>query len=188
MGKEWSVLYRGNRWIGRRPCRWLPKGSGTFWVLTAKARYGMAFRPFKGICLVSAWSHYFGVGGSTPQLLRREEYPSMKQVKRSERAAVKHLAAMETEVFRDFLPLVEHCGMLQYEDGSPRKPGWFTVRTNGAAWVVSVKDPDSCSSFQTVGKTLDEAMGSAALLLGCEEAPWEHDSFLAQAEKRSSKK
>jgi hypothetical protein len=112
----------------------------------------------------------------------------MKQVKRQDRASVKHLAPLETELFRELMPLVEHCGMLQYEDGSPRTPGYFTVRTNGSAWIVSVKDPDSANSFPTVGKTLDEALTTAALLLGCEEAPWEPDVYLQATQRKANKK
>lgn len=188
MGKTWCIIYRGNRWIGRRPCRWLPKGTVSFWVLTRDVRYGMAALPYKGICRVAAWSRSGGRHGFSELLLRRWEYPRVKKVKREDRASVKHLAAMESELFRELMPLVEHCGMLQYEDGSVRKPGYFTVRTNGAAWCVSVKDPDSCSSFQTTAKTLDEALSTAALLLGCEEAPWEHDRFLEATEKSAKKK
>lgn len=112
----------------------------------------------------------------------------MKKVKREDRAAVMNLAALETEVFSEFIPLIEHCCCLQYEDGSPRQPGWITVSTSGAAWRLVVKDPDSCSSFTVVGKTVDEVLGSAALLLGCEEAPWEHDSYLARTSGKKGKK
>lgn len=112
----------------------------------------------------------------------------MKKVKREDRASVKNLAALESETFRDLLPLVEHCCCLQYEDGEPRAPGWFTVRTNGAAWQCVVKDPDSASSFTTVAQSVDEALASAALLLGCEEAPWEPDQWLAATKARTKKK
>lgn len=112
----------------------------------------------------------------------------MKKVKREDRASVKNLAAVESEVFRDLLPLVEHCCCLQYEDGSSRWPGWLTMRTNGAAWQVVVKDPDSCSCFTVTDKTLDGALANAALLLGCEEAPWEHDAFLAKTQAAQKKK
>jgi len=112
----------------------------------------------------------------------------MKRVKQADRAAVKHLAAVESNTFRDLMPLVEHCCMLQYEDGEPRTPGWITLRTNGAAWQCVVKDPDSASSFTTVAQTLDEVVATAALLLGCEEAPWEPDAWLVQSKARSKKK
>lgn len=188
MGKEFFAFYRGHRWIGRRPRRWAPKGGYYFYVLTRDYRFGMAAKPFKGICRVSCWTRSASAAGPAGTLVRRWEYPSMKRVKRSDRAAVKHLVALETECFRDLMPLVEHCGLLQYEDGEPRQPGWFTVRAQGAAWQVVVKDPDSASSFSVVAKTLDEAFGTASLLLGCEEAPWEPDAYLAQQQARSKKK
>jgi hypothetical protein len=148
----------------------------------------MAARPFKGICVVATWTRFGFQGARAEQLLQRREYPSMKKVKREDRAAVKHLVPLESETFRDLMPLVEHCGMLQYEDNEARTPGWVTIRTNGAAWQVVVKDPDSASSFMTTAKTLDEALSTAALLLGCEEAPWEPDPWLANARSRSKKK
>jgi len=112
----------------------------------------------------------------------------MKRVKKDSASPVKHLAAIETDLLREQLALVEHCSCLQYEDGEPRQPGWFTVRTIGSAWQCVVKDPDSAMSFTTVGKTLDEALGSAALFLACEEAPWEPDTWLASARAKQKKK
>lgn len=99
----------------------------------------------------------------------------------------KHLVAMETELFKDLLPLVEHCGVRQYDDGEAREVGWFTIKTQGAAWVVQVKDPDSACSFSVVASTLDKALETAALLLACDEAPWEPDAFLAGAKARKKK-
>jgi len=112
----------------------------------------------------------------------------MKKVRRSETAAVKHLVPMETEAFRSWMALVEHTALLQYEDGSPRVPGWFTVMTRGSAWCVTVKDPDSCSTFTAVGKTLDEAFDTANLLLGTEEAPREPDQWLSQRQRKGKGK
>jgi hypothetical protein len=100
----------------------------------------------------------------------------------------KHLAAVESEVFRDLMPLVEHCSHREYDDGSAREVGWITIKTTGAAWVVQVKDPDSASSFSAVGDTLDKALQTAALLLSCDEAPWEPDTWLAQARAKKLKK
>jgi len=78
--------------------------------------------------------------------------------------------------------------LMQYEDGTPRVPGWITIKTQGAAWQVQVKDPDSCSSFAAVGPTLDQAIETAALLLACDDAPWEADKWLADAANRAKKK
>lgn len=188
MSKSWCAFYRGNRWIGRRPGRWLPRAVCTFEVLTRDRKFVMAVRPFRGICRVAVWSHQFGGSAFVPQLLGRSEWPVMKKVKREDRASVKNLAALETEVLREHLALVEHCCCLQYEDGTPRQPGWVILRTSGAAWQVTVKDPDSASSFTVVDKTVDGALGNAALLLGCEEAPWEPDAYLAKSHGSKTKK
>ena len=89
-----------------------------------------------------------------------------------------HLAAVESNVFTKLMGLVTHCCVTKYEDGDPRKPGWFTIKTMGSAWVVQVKDPDACLSLSATGQTLDDALCLADLLLTSEEAPWEPDPFL----------
>lgn len=188
MGKEWSLFYRGGRWIGRRPCRWLPLGASVFRVLTGNRQYVMRAVRYHGISVREVWTKTWGWNAPVEVLLERREVPSMKKVKRAERAAVKHLAALESEYFREHMSLVEHMAMLQYEDGDPRRAGWLTIRTMGAAWQVVVKDPDGASSFTAVGRTLDEALDTAALLLGSEEAPWEPDTWLEKDAKRGGKK
>jgi hypothetical protein len=99
-----------------------------------------------------------------------------------------HLAPMESSRFTDLLSLVEHMAVKKYDDGDPRETGWITIKTQGAAWAVQVKDPDACCSFTAVGETLDKALETAALLLSCDEAPWEPDSWLAAAASRRAKK
>lgn len=99
----------------------------------------------------------------------------------------RHLAALETTRWHDLMSLVEHCAIRQYDDGEQRETGWLTIKTQGAAWVVQVKDPDGCCSFASVAETLDKALETAALLLACDEAPWEPDRFLA-ASKNGKKK
>lgn len=89
-----------------------------------------------------------------------------------------HLAAIESDVLCKCPELVKHCCVSRYDDGDPRKPGWFTVKTMGSAWVVQVKDPDAALSLTATGQTLDDALALAELLLGSEEAPWEQDPFL----------
>ena len=90
----------------------------------------------------------------------------------------RHLAPVESEYFSKLMSLVEHCAVTKYDDGDPRETGWFTIKTLGSAWVVQVKDQDSGNSFQFVSDTLDKALEGAALLLACEEAPWQPDPFL----------
>lgn len=88
-----------------------------------------------------------------------------------------HLAAMETNIFHQLPSLVAHCTTTKYDDGDPRQPGWFTVKTMGAAWMVMVKDPDSCAQFSATASTLDDALQLAELLLSADEAPWEPDPW-----------
>lgn len=111
-----------------------------------------------------------------------------KRAAKTEGADVRHVAALETNILRDLLPLVEHCAVKKYDDGDPREPGWIQVRTQGAAWSVTVKDPDTCTSFQAVADTLDKALETAALLLSCDDAPWERDIWLEQSKARSGRK
>jgi len=99
----------------------------------------------------------------------------------------RHLAALESHVLSDLLPLVEHMAVTRYDDGDARVTGWVTIKTQGAAWVVQVKDPDSGNSFQVVDQSIDKALEAASLLLACDEAPWSPDPFLAQAKARKKK-
>lgn len=96
----------------------------------------------------------------------------------------KHLAALESTILGGLLPLIEHCAVRQYDDGDSRETGWFTVKTTGAAWVIQVKDPDSGCSFSAVADTVDKALETAALLLSCDDAPWEPDQWLQRNGKK----
>lgn len=178
MGKTRIVLFRGRV----RPIRrggWVqPKGRGEFYILTERWKFLVDFLPWKGFCIRARFP-WLKMGGwaLTPDL--QWERPSMKKKSSKDGADKgKHLAAVETEHLARLLPLVEHCCCRQYDDGEAREPGWITLKTIGAAWVVQVKDPDSGMSFQAVGETVDKALDSAALLLGCDEAPWEIDLWL----------
>jgi hypothetical protein len=170
----------------KKPCRWMPKGRAQFYLRHAHRVYLLTSLTHRGICVVAMWDMCLAMGHLHPPTWRWE-YPSMK--KRSVRVGtegVKHLAALESDIWKGLLPLVEHCAVRQYDDGEPREPGWITLKTQGAAWVCQVKDPDGACSFSAVAETLDKALETAALLLSCDEAPWEPDRFLAQqkAQKR----
>jgi len=99
-----------------------------------------------------------------------------------------HVAALESGIFQKLHPLVAHCAVSKYDDGDQRKPGWFTVKTLGAAWVVEVKDPDTCARLVVVQQTLDDALMLASVLLESEEAPWEPDPWLAKAQAEKKRK
>jgi hypothetical protein len=98
-----------------------------------------------------------------------------------------HIAPVESDVLSKFPSLVAHCSVCRYDDGDARKTGWFTIKTQGAAWVVQVKDPNACAQLQCIGETLDDALALAELLLSSEKAPWEPDMFLKRQNSSSKK-
>lgn len=188
MPKTWFVIrsHAGKAMV--RPRRWVPKGTTYFYVLTTAWKFGIESRSRKGMCIVARWRRSEAL---TPNHLApwTQEYPSMKKKMGSlADADVKHLAALETNLFHQLMALIEHCALRKYDDGDTREPGWFTVKTQGAAWCVQVKDPDACVSFTAVGDTFDKAIETANLLLSCDEAPWEPDTFLMRMKAEKKKK
>lgn len=152
------------------------------------ARFLLTSKPFSGMCVTARWKRFVD-GPQYPPSDSQTEFPSMAIKKReSKQKDIKHLAPVESRLFEGLLSLVEHMCLMQYEDGSPRVPGWITIKSQGAAWTCQVKDPDSCSSFNAVGPTLDAALETAGLLLACDDAPWEADKWLADAAARQKKK
>lgn len=175
-----GVLHRA----GVRPRRWIPKGKATFYLRHGHRVYLLSSLHRKGICVIAMWDMCSAVGHLDPPAYRWE-WPSMKKkLGKLDDKTVKHLAALESKYFEGLLPLIEHCAVRQYDDGDPRETGWVTIKTNGSAWMVQVKDPDSCTSFAAVGDSVDKALETAALLLSCDDAPWEHDRYLQDAKKR----
>lgn len=186
--KTWGIHANGLHLHRGRPRRYLPRGRGTFFVFLGHFKFELQFLFGKGIW-ARARSRRTDVLWDAPGVIRWEK-PNMKKrvAKGTVSGDAKHLAPMETNRLADVMPLVEHCCIRKYDDGDPREPGWFTVKTIGSSWAVQVKDPDGAVSFTAVGATLDQAMETAALLLACEEAPWEPDSFLASSKARKNKK
>lgn len=171
----------------RRPRRWCPKRPASFWMTCRSVTFLLTFRPWHGIAVTAAHRGSIPTVGDR-SLLWQVEYPDMKKRgPKTGSGGEKHLAALETSRFNDMLSLVEHCAIRLYEDGDPREPGWVTIKTQGAAWCVQVKDPDAAVSFTAVADTLDKALETASLLLSCDEAPWEPDTFLAAARARKKK-
>lgn len=101
---------------------------------------------------------------------------------------VVHVAALESVLFSKLHALVAHAAVTRYDDGSVRRPGWFTVKTMGALWVVQMKDPDAGAQLPVTGATLDDALCLADLLLTAPDAPWEPDPFLAGPPARGKRK
>lgn len=179
MSAEW-VIYVSRRALHRsRPRRFLPRRTCCFGVIGARGKALLCSEWWVGIRLVGVWPRSkVGWAPSDARYLYGRPVVKRRSAAAAAGDGVNHLAAMETTLFQQLLPIVEHCAFVRYDDGEQRQPGWVTIKTLGAAWVVQVKDPDSANSFQFVADTLDKALEGAALLLSCEEAPWQPDAFL----------
>lgn len=187
MGQSFSVVSNWPLPRRGRPCRYIGRRRNTFRILTATHVYCMRFVPRVGF---HCYERSIRFSNPAPQqyVVRRWELPEVKKKLTSQPADKgNHRVAMETHAFRDLMPLVEHIGLTRYEDGDPRLPGWITIKTQGAAWCVQVKDPDSAMSFTAIGQTLDTALETAALMLSCDEAPWEPDQWLARSKPKGKK-
>lgn len=174
------------RWVlDRRPLAtaWymytVPRGR-FIWRLAARRNWGTTIVQVTEQGMV-VWEH--------PSFVVYEDLRVMKKKRKAaETSDAQHLASVESVLFGRLHSLVAHCGVTKYDDGDTRKPGWWVVKTMGSAWVVEVKDPDTCCRLVVVQQTLDEALTLAALLLESEEAPWEPDPWLQQSAARARKK
>lgn len=185
MGKEWTICV--SRWglHSCRPRRWLPRGTAIFHVACGDHVYSLCSEWWVGIWPVARRGR--GNIASAPDGERKQlRRPTVKKKEAKARTAdgAKHAAPVETKYFADLMPVVEHLAFTSYDDGDPREPGWITLKVLGAAWVCQVKDPDSGNSFQFVAESLDKALEGAALLLACDDAPWQPDAFLRKNKKR----
>lgn len=89
-----------------------------------------------------------------------------------------HLAEMESEILAKCFPLVQHCAVTRYEDGTVREPGEFKVRAQGASWEIQVVDYAGKAFFRVTAVKLDDAFAMACLLLETASAPWEVAKWL----------
>jgi len=185
--KTWSLRVYKLSLHGGRVCRYLPKGNSTFFIRYGGIEFQLTGKSRRGICVVARWDR--GERLSRPHEPDLEwEFPSMAIKKRQvTKSDVAHLAVVETTLFAQHMALIEHMALRKYDDVSDRETGWVTIKTVGAAWAVQVKDPDSSSSFTAIGDTLDKAFDTANLLLACDEAPWEPDSWLAASKAKRKK-
>lgn len=94
-----------------------------------------------------------------------------------------------TSVLLSKLPAIrEFITATQYEDGSPRVPGYFTLRNRGASFELTMYDYDSGCRLPVSAHELDKALQLMEQLLGVEEAPWEPDRYLMNLLAERNKK
>jgi len=179
--KMWFRFHQGGRRKGLGNCY----GSKFHMILKDAVVWFRKYR-FKG------WRVVLVTDRSDPPVIRQDSLKWGRFMQK--RTAVgasgegqppKHRAPVETNILHQHMRIVEHCAVTQYDDGSPREPGWYTTKTTGSAWVLTFKEPDSKLQLIVHGPTLDDALALAELLLASNSAPWEQDKW---ADDRKSKK
>ena len=188
MWKFKMLTHRRNRWVGKPAKVGTPYGGDRIGVLTVNRIYGISYLPFTGFFVDGVWTREVVAGRAVEQLVETRRRPSMKKVKVKEAAAVKHLAALETEMFSDYMPILEHLALLCYDDGTPRKPGFLMIWTDGAAWRAIMKDNDAKAKLPVMAKTVDDLFDALALLLASEDCPWEPDDQAARIAEHKKRK
>jgi len=168
----------------KRGGRYLPSRFDWVDLLIGEEVYRWAMAPRRAVRLVWVGPLRRRHTVTWPEMQREM---SVKRRKASEATTANHSAAMETEMFGEHLPLLEHCCMTRYEDGTVRRVGWLSIQTVGSEWVVTAKDPDGAVSLTVRAATLDAALDDMAVWLSSDEAPWTPDPWLAARKPRSKK-
>jgi len=162
---------KGYRW---RVKQWCPRRAFRLQIITLDGTIICWYSPNHGYYAAES-SRGKGVP-PRPRVIPFVGYRTMKKVNlagSSETGGASHVAAIESNVLSSLQPLVNHCCVTRYDDGTVRTPGTVQLRTQGSAWAIQVVDPDSCAFFTALGNTVDEALALASLLLESESAPWE---------------
>lgn len=121
-------------------------------------------------------------------------YPTTKDLKVKRRNApaaggIIQPALPAASVMLGKLPcLREFLTATAYEDGSPRVPGYITIRNRQVTFEATIYDVDSGTRLSARAAKLDDVLALLEQLLGVEEAPWEIDSYLTEQLARRSKK
>lgn len=179
------ISYQGYPRRRKRVRRFIGRRATAFAVIHVDLTIGVWYQPFRGYYPLATYQGRGGLNApfvqwSAPEWTVKRRSPNPTASKEGPM----HLAPVETQVFSKLMNIVAHCCETRYDDGEPRRPGWFTIKTLGAAWCVAVKDPDSCCQMTTTAATLDDALALADVLLGSDEAPWEPDPFLKRSETK----
>lgn len=185
----WWPLTRGSRPVSSRPPRRRNVSPGqSFTFVTRQSTWTFLYLGKPGITYLSRVTG----PGIRIWAFTAGSYDEVWEMKKKNAPAnasgQKHLASIESNVLAQCHALVRHCAITAYDDGDPRKPGWITIKTFGAAWQVEAKDPDSCMSIRVVENSLDEALMLLNLLVESDEAPWEADQWLQQQASKARKK
>lgn len=176
-------------WCRRRVCRWLPRRGEVFIRVVGQSQWLIVqWLPREGYWVTSA-----GQVGAPPTetIYTSPRYQSdvMKRRQAARPGDTVVPALPSTSTLLPKLPaLREFISATAYDDGTPRTPGYFTVRNRVTTYEVTVYDPDGAARLSGRAPTLDGALSLVEQLLGVEEAPWEPDRYLAEQAAKSRPK
>lgn len=168
-------IYKPRRWLGRRRAWW--------YHIVGRRRYTMTFLPRCGVGVTAcstwdveqAWftTYWERVGW----LVKRPKLTSTSSGHAPLPGPGSHFGSRWT-------PLCVFAAAGQYDDGSVRQPGYWTMRASPLGWVVTMVDPSAEARLQVIGATVDEALDLACLMLEADDAPWMPDLWGKQRTRR----
>jgi len=178
MGKPRLMMFRSPTWKRPRRGQSVSKFGWEGKLVTANFDLLLHAIPFVGIHAFARVDGPLGQRAGQQPNVRWRTPNVKKKAGPTSPSGERHLAAVETALLANLMPLVEHMAVTRYDDGDPRVTGWLRLGTLGAAWTLDVKDPDTEMSFRLVDSGLDRVLENASLLLACDEAPWSADPYL----------
>ncbi len=191
MGRSSSglILLRHRLGVGiTKPSQWLPRFDRRYVLVVGKWEYHLQWQPRRGLYVLSA-----GPLGST-ELAAKTLYPDLwsQQMKRlslgQPDGGGRQPLPSDSVLFKKLPRLMEFITQLAYEDGTPRAPGYYWVKTDATAFIVTLFDEDACARLPCRGATVEDAFGLADKLLGAENAPWEVDQWMMERKAKKKKK
>jgi len=172
-----------------RPCQWAPRRHFTLTLFWGCNRVELCYHPGRGYYARRMWKAgtlpVNGVYFPPPECLMKRRVVSSAA---PSPGVASHLAAIESVMLTPVPNIVAHLAVTRYDDGTPRQPGWLTVRTEGVSWKVIAKDPDGQCSLTAIAQSVDDALALMDLMLGAEDAPWEPDRWMMDKKPGGRKK
>lgn len=182
------IILAGTRRVMTRIRQWLPRREMWYVLRTLRADYVVHWKPFKGLWVTSA-RPLPGQEDVEPTSWPRPKERSMKRRNLTPGEGLPPVGVSALSVlFGKYPKLREHLTCMAYENGEIRTPGYLWWKTTMTAHVVTLFDPDAGARLDCRASTIDEAWALAEKLLGAEDAPWEHDQYLAERMTKRKKK
>lgn len=191
MRRLWGtrVLEPGARASVRRGGQRLPmRGEKLLWMW------------FQGFPLLMWWKAH---AGYRPLALATKKEPGREDIQQwflpGEEVAIKRRQNIDTPALLPFLSnetvilkkcpaLVEFISATAYEDGSPRQPGYVTIRNRVIEFEITLYDPDAGQRVSIRARLIDQCFAGVEAILQAVDAPWEPDQYLQGRLPKKKKK